>query len=55
LHCPSALLALNGEALATLAATPGENRLTVLRPHADEETMRALAAAVVWLKSSLHV
>ena len=49
LHC------LNGEALATLAATPRENRLPVFGPHADEETVRALATAVVWLIRALHV
>ena len=44
----------DGKTLATLAATAREHRLSVLRPHPDEETMRALAAAIVGLKSTLH-
>src|SRR5438067_10366179 len=46
---------LNGETLAALATTAREHGLTILRPHADEEAVRALAAAVVRLKSAFHV
>jgi hypothetical protein len=45
---------LDSEALATLATAARQHRLTILRPHADEETVRALPAAVVRLKSALH-
>ena len=48
------LTRLDREALAALAATARKHRLSVLGPHADEEAVRALAAAVVRLKSTLH-
>jgi len=46
---------LDGEALAAFATTAREHCLAILRPHANEEAVRALAAAVVRLKSALHV
>ena len=45
---------LNSEALAALAPTTRENCLSVLRPHTDEEAVRALPTAVVRLKSTLR-
>jgi hypothetical protein len=45
---------LDGEALAALATTAGEHCLTILRPHPDEEAVRALATPVIGLKGTLH-
>ena len=45
---------LDGETLTALAATTRENGLSVLRAHPDEEAVRALAAAIVRLKGTLH-
>ena len=45
---------LDRQALAALAAAAREHGLPVFRPHPDQETVCALAAAVVWLKGTLH-
>lgn len=45
---------LGGQALAAAPATAGEDGPAVLGSHADQETMGALAAAVVRLKRALH-
>ena len=45
---------LDGQALAALAAAARENCLAVLGPHPDQEAVRALATAVVRLKSTLR-
>jgi len=44
---------LNGETLTALAATAGENSLSFLGPHADEETVSTLSTTIVGLKRSL--
>jgi hypothetical protein len=44
----------DGKALAALAATAREHRLAIFGTHTDEKAVRALAAAVVRLKSTLH-
>jgi len=45
---------LNGEPLAAFTTAAREHGLTVFGTHADEKTVRALAATVVRLKSTLH-
>jgi len=46
--------ALDGQTLAALPATTRKHGLAILRPHPDEEAVRALATAIVGLKSTLH-
>ena len=45
---------VTGVGHAALPATAREHGLAILRPHADEEAVRALATAIVGLKSTLH-
>jgi hypothetical protein len=40
----------HGQTLAPLGAAPLEDLLSILGFHADQETMRLLATAIVWLK-----
>jgi hypothetical protein len=44
------LFAANSKTLATLRSTPFEHQPAVFRAHSDEESVRPLAAARIWLK-----
>jgi hypothetical protein len=48
-----ALFAADSEPLAPLCATPLQHQTAVLGRHADQEPVRAVAVAVIWLKRAL--